>query len=213
MGLFSSLFGGGNKITTTTQKVSGSNATVQTPFAVSKTTKKGSNSYYKDGSAFDTIDKFVNSNIGNILNDYLHPSLESDTNKTLLNNYIKNLGNTAQASFENNVINPLSARNMIRSSQATNMYKNFSNKLSDNVSSYINQLLSESQQNSANMLTNLLNAYTQGVNALNANQVQSLNTSLGNATTKTKGAANNSASSNQSYVNTLSTLLPLLLGV
>ena len=38
--------------------------------------------------------------------------------------------------LENNVINPLANRNMIRSSQATNMYNNLAEAMNDSISDY-----------------------------------------------------------------------------
>ena len=110
----------------------------------------------------------------------------------------------------NNIINPLSNRNMIRSSQATDLYKNLSDTNTNTISSYINELLSESQDNTASMMNNLLNAYLQGYNVISDMQEQSLATSNGNATTTTSsGSAGNIssglASSNQ-LVNILGNL-------
>lgn len=152
------------------------------PYVVSKTNNKGTKSSFVQGSAFDTVNNYVNENIGNILDDYLNPSLNSSVNKALLDNYVNNLSASTKASLENNIINPLSDRNMIRSSQAADMYKNLSDSNTSNISAFISDLLKNSQQNSANMLSNLLNAYTQGYNVINSNQAQSLNTSKGNAT-------------------------------
>ena len=152
------------------------------PYVVSKTNNKGTKSSFVQGSAFDTINNYVNQNVGNILEDYLNPSLNSSTNKALLDNYIQNLNSSSKANLENNIIAPLSNRKMIRSSQAADMYKNLSDSNTSNISAFISDLLKDSQQNSANMLNNLLNAYAQGYNIINSNQAQSLNTSRGNAT-------------------------------
>lgn len=158
-----------------------SKTTTSNPYVASTTDNKGTKSSFVENSAFDYINNFVNDNIGNVLNDYLNPSLNTVTNQSLLNNYKKNLNANAKTMLENDIITPLSNRNMLRSSQATNMYNNLSNNLSDNLSNYMDNLLSQSQQNSANVLYNLLNAYLQGVNVINTNQAQSLNTSAGNA--------------------------------
>ena len=195
MGLFD-WFGGGSNYTTSTTKTKLGTTTTQNPFVNSKTTNKGTESDFVEGNAFDTINNFVNSNIGNILNDYMNPNLNSTTNQALLNSYLKNLGTYASQTFENKVVNPLSNRNMIRSSQATDMYNNFNNALSDNISTYINSLLSDSQKNSAEILNNMLSAYLKGFNVLNANQAQSLRTSSANATKTTTGNGGVSSSTN-----------------
>ena len=71
---------------------------------------------------------------------------------------------------------------MVRSSQATNMYNNLAKNNANNIANYANELLSTSQDNSANMLKTLMALYMNGYNVLAANQSQSLNTSQGNAT-------------------------------
>ena len=174
------------------------------PYVVSKTNNKGTISDFVGGSALDTINNFVNSNIGNILNDYLNPSLNSTTNKSLLNSYINNLNSSANASFENNIINPLSERRMLRSSSLQNMVNNHNNNLNSNISGYISELLADSQQNSASMLNNLLNAYMKGFDVIKENQAQSLKTSQGNATVSNRETSGASA---LDYVNTVSSLL------
>lgn len=84
-----------------------------------------------------------------------------------------------QANLQNNILNPLAQNNMIRSSQATNMYNNLSNQAAD----YANSLIANSQQDTGNIINNLMNYALQGWNVLNGNQALSLNTSQGNATT------------------------------
>lgn len=176
----------------TTQKTTLGKTTTANPYVVSKTNNKGTTSNFVQGSAFDTINNFVNSNMNNLLNDYLNPSLNSTTNQALLNNYRTNLNKETNKTFENNIVNPLSNRNMLRSSQATNMYKNLSNNINDNISNYTNELLANSQDRSVNMINQLLSAYLNGFDVLNSNQQQSLNTSLSNATRTTETQIKNS---------------------
>ena len=77
---------------------------------------------------------------------------------------------------------------MLRSSAATNLYSDLSKNMSDNIANYTAQLLSNSQQNTGDMITLLTNAYLQGQNAVNGNQALSLSTSSGNATTNGTGS-------------------------
>lgn len=157
--------------------------TTSNPYITSTTNNNGTKSSFVNGSAYDTVNKFVNANTGKLLDEYLNPSLDSVTNKSKLNSFVNTLSSNAKASLENDVINPLSDRNMIRSSQATNMYKNLSNNLSNNVASYANELLSNSRSETESMLKTLLSAYMDGFNVVNANQNTSLSTSKGNAKT------------------------------
>ena len=87
-----------------------------------------------------------------------------------------------KANLENNIINPLSNRNMVRSSQATDLYKNLSNTNTNALADFANNLLAESQNQTGNVLSNLMNQYQNGYNLISDMQKQSLSTSKGNAT-------------------------------
>lgn len=164
------------------------NTTTSNPYATATTTNGGTTAAFQPGTALDSVYNFVNKNMGSLLDEYLNPSLNSTTNQAKLNAYTSALSTESLKNLENNIINPLSERNMIRSSQATDMYNNLSEANTNSLSTYINELLSESQDNSAAMINNLLSAYMQGYNVISDMQNQSLQTSAGNATTTTKGS-------------------------
>ncbi len=198
------------KKSSTTSKVYG-NTTTSNPYATATTNNSGTTAAFQPGTALDSVYNFVNNNINSLLDEYLNPSLDSATNQAKLNEYTNTLATESLKNLENNIINPLSNRNMIRSSQATDLYENLSDANTDSLSSYINELLSESQDNTASVLNNLLSAYMLGYNVISDMQNQSLQTSAGNATT----TANNSASSSAAQtagqaVNILSKVLGLL---
>ena len=198
------------KKSSTTSKVYG-NTTTSNPYATATTNDSGTTAAFQPGTALDSVYNFVNNNINSLLDEYLNPSLDSATNQAKLNEYTNTLATESLKNLENNIINPLSNRNMIRSSQATDLYENLSDANTDSLSSYINELLSESQDNTASVLNNLLSAYMLGYNVISDMQNQSLQTSAGNATT----TANNSASSSAAQtagqaVNILSKVLGLL---
>jgi hypothetical protein len=71
---------------------------------------------------------------------------------------------------------------MVRSSQANDMYKNLANQNASAVANYANDLISNSQSDTAKMLGNLLSYYMLGANYLSSMQNNSLNASQGNAT-------------------------------
>ena len=145
--------------------------TTTNPYYQTTTTKNGvTTNRFAKGSAGETAYNFVNDNISGLLNDYLNPSLDSVTNQAKLTAFNKQ----QQANLQNNIINPLANNNMLRSSQATNMYNNLSNQAAD----YSNQLLADSQDNSWNMINNLMNMYTMGYTGAN----NDLNTALKAAT-------------------------------
>lgn len=169
--------------------------TTTNPYVTSSTNNSGTNTYFNKGTAFDTINNFVNSNVGSLLDQYLNPSLNSVTNQAKLNNFTETLNAQTARNLENNIINPLSNRNMIRSSQATNMYDNLARNNSNSIANYVNELLSTSQEDTANVLTNLLSLYLNGYNVISGNQAQSLQTSQGNAS-RTQNNSSTSISAN-----------------
>lgn len=177
--------------TSATSKIYG-NTTTNNPYASATTNNSGTTANFQPGTALDSIYNFVNKNMDSLLDEYLNPNLNSTTNQAKLNAYTNKLNSETYKNLENNIINPLSNRNMVRSSQATDLYKNLSDQNASSLSSYINDLLADSQENTASMMNNLLAAYMQGYNVISDMQNQSLQTSAGNGTTTT----NSSSSSN-----------------
>ena len=161
------------------------NTTTSNPYAYAKTNNKGTIAGFQDGSALGSIYNFVNNSIDSLLNEYMNPNLNSTTNQAKLNSFVNTLNQQTNSNLENNIINPLSKRNMIRSSQATDLYRNLANQNVSALANYANELLSSSQDNTAKILSNLLSYYMQGANYLANMQNQSLQTSKGNATTST----------------------------
>lgn len=158
------------------------NTTTTNPYAYSKTNNSGTTSGFQNGTALQSIYDFVNANADALLNEYLNPNLNSVTNKAKLNSFANTLSNQTKVNFENNIINPLSNRNMIRSSQANDMYKNLANQNISAIANYANDLISNSQSDTAKMLGNLINYYMLGANYLSNMQNNSLRASQGNAT-------------------------------
>lgn len=192
------------------------NTTTKNPYATATTNNSGTNASLNAGTALDSVYNFVNNNINSLLDEYLNPNLNSTTNQAKLNQYTATLGTEAAKNLENNIIAPLSNRNMIRSSQATDLYNNLAETTTNSLASYVNELLAESQNNTASMINNLLSAYMLGYDVISDMQNQSLQTSAGNATTTTSSGSslgsniNSGVSSSSGIVNILSSLAKLL---
>lgn len=146
------------------------------PYYQTTTDKNGNttNSFVK-GSAGETAYNFVNNNIGQLLDNYLNPSLDSATNQAKLSAFNKQ----QQSNLQNNIINPLANNNMVRSSQATNMYNNLSNQSAD----YANQLLANAQTDTWNMINNLMDLYTTGYTGASNDISTALKAGVGNSST------------------------------
>ena len=162
----------GSKSSKTTQSTVYGNTTTTNPYAYAKTNNSGTVSGFQDGTALNSVYNFVNSSIDSLLDEYLNPNLNSTTNKSKMNSFVSALNGQTRNNLENNIINPLSNRNMIRSSQATDLYRNLSNQNISSIANYANDLLSNSQENTSKMLANLLNYYMLGANYLSDMQNQ-----------------------------------------
>lgn len=182
----------GKKSQSVTAKTVYGDTTTSNPYVTSKTDNNGTTSSFNEGTAIYDINSFVNKNINKLLEEYLNPTLNSVTNQSKMNSFISNLNSETGKTLENNIINPLSRRNMVRSSQATNMYNALAQNNVNQIANYANELLAGSQKDTASTLANLMLLYMNGYNILNDTQKQSLATSQGNATrtntTETSGS-------------------------
>lgn len=157
--------------------------TTKNPYVKSTTNNFGTTTTLNDGTAYKSIYDYTNKNMDELLEEYRHPSINTPTNQALLQNYTRQLNKQGKEALENNIINPLANRNMVRSSQATDMYNHLSDSMNESIADYTAELLANSQNNVGNMINLLMNAYLQGHNAVNGNQALSLQTSAGNAST------------------------------
>lgn len=185
--------GGSHSRSSSTGSKTYKTTTTTNPYVTSTTNNKGTQTTLQPNTALSSIYNFTNSNVDKLLNDYLNPSIDSEQNQVQLNQFRKTLADETNKNLENNIIAPLTQRNMLRSSQATDLYNNLAKSNNDAISDYTANLLSNSQNNSGNVLNNLMNYVLQGYNVVSGNQAQSLSTSSGNATTKTNGKGSSSS--------------------
>lgn len=173
--------GSSSNKTNVSQTVYGKTKT-SNPYAYSKTNNNGTIAGFQDGTAMQSVYNFVNKSIDSLLDDYLKPNLNSDINRAKIQAFADTLANQSKNNLENNIINPLSNRNMLRSSQANDLYKNLVNQNISSVSSFANDLLANSQSDTAKAISNLLSYYMLGANYLTDMQNHSLKASSGNST-------------------------------
>lgn len=135
----------------------------------------------KSGTAGKTTYDFVNSNISGLLDNYLNPSLDDPTTQAKLQQFNK----TQQQNLQNNILSPLANNNMIRSSQATNMYNNLSNQSAD----YANDLIANSQANTKDMIETLYNLYSGVYQGMANDQATAVNAAIGAGEKKTNSSS------------------------
>ena len=73
------------------------------------------------------------------------------------------------------------------------MYNQLAKQQNDAISDYATSLLANNQENTANIINNLMNLAFQGYNVVSGNQAQSLNTSSGNANKNTNSSGSSSS--------------------
>ncbi len=179
--------GGSSSKSSSSSSTTYKNTTTTNPYVTSTTNDQGTTTKLQDGTALKSIFDFTNNNIESLLNQYLNPTTDNAVNQAKLDAYTKTINDETRKALENNIISPLTQRNMLRSSQATDLYNNLANKQADAINDYTATLMSESQNNTANIINNLMNMAFQGYNVISGNQAQSLNTSAGNANKTTSG--------------------------
>jgi len=170
------------------------NTTTSNPYAYSNTTNKGTLSGFAEGTALRSVYDMVNNSIDSLLEEYINPSPDSAVNQSKINSYSKTLAQQTRKNLENDIISPLSNRNMLRSSQATDLYRNLLNQNISAVSNYTNELASNSREDTGKMLSNLLSMYMLGANYLAELQNHSLKASSGNASKYSSTATSNGGS-------------------
>ena len=144
-----------NSSSTTTYK----KTTTTNPYVTSVTDNYGTTTKLNDGTAYKSIYDYTNKNMDELLEEYRNPTLDTPTNQALLQNYTDKLNKQSREALENNIINPLANRNMVRSSQATNMYNHLADSMNESIADYTANLLANSQENTGNMINLLMNAY------------------------------------------------------
>ena len=144
---------------------------------------------FNEGTGFKTVYDYTNANMGDLLNEWRNPSLDTTTNQARIKAYNKTMNENALNNLENNIINPLSQRNMIRSSQATQLYKGLNDSLIDAYDNFTTDLLANSQKETGNMIDQLQNWYMQGQQALNQDIQNNLNVYNGNGVTYKTGSS------------------------
>ena len=183
---------GSNSSTSSTTENMYGNTTTKNPYFYSKTNSSG-----------DTVTKLAkNSAAAYLNNDALaglkqasyglqNPSLDNPLTQAYINQYTNELNRQTQQNLQNNIISPLIRNNMVRSSQATNMYNNLQNQNAQLIGDYTNQALinadNTNRQNYA-LYGGTLKDLIQGTLA---NQSASLSASSGNkkTTTSSKSSA------------------------
>ena len=157
------------------------NTTTSNPYAYSKTDNSVTLAGFKSGTALQSVYDIVNKSVDSLLNEYINPDPNSQINQSKIKSFSDTLARQTRSNLENDIINPLSKRNMLRSSQATDLYRNLLNQNIASTENYTNELYTNSSDEIGKKLSTLLSMYMLGANYLSDLQNHSLRASSGNA--------------------------------
>lgn len=173
--------------------------TSTSPYATATSTKNGTDVKLND--FLTNTNAWVEKSMPSLYNQLLNPSLDNAVTKAKSNLFNDAFSESSKKAFENNLINPLSNRNMLRSSASTDMYNNFAKDQNDTISTFNNQLIADNTTDTSNLINQLMNIYLLGANLGNqavstaqnqSNQVSNYQLNAYNA----ENAANNAMWSN-----------------
>ena len=156
--------------------------TSSSPYATATSTENGTNVTLND--FYTGLNKKVEDTIPGLIDTLLNPSLDNATTKARSNLFYRQFNKDSNLAFENNLINPLANRNMLRSSAATNMYNQFAKDQNETIADFNDQLISNNISDTQDLISTLMNIYLTGSNLANqavstaqgqSNQVNSFN--------------------------------------
>ena len=177
--------------------------TSTSPYATATSTKNGTTVKLND--FLTNTNAWVESSMPGLYNQLLNPSLDNPVTKAKSDLFNQSFSEASNRAFENNLINPLSNRNMVRSSAATNMYNNFAKDQNDTISQFNNQLIADNTQDTSNLINQLMNIYLLGANL--SNQAVSTAQKQSNQVSNYQlGAWNSEQQANQNMWNNLTSL-------
>lgn len=136
--------------------------TSTSPYATATSTSSGTNVKLND--FLTNTNAWVEKTMPGLYNQLVNPSLDNPVTKAKSNLFNDAFKESSKVAFENNLINPLSDRNMMRSSASTDMYNNFAKDQNDTISSFNNQLIADNTQDTSNLINQLMNIYMLGAN-------------------------------------------------
>lgn len=162
------------------------NTTTKNPFFTSRTDSKG-NTVTKFTGYNKKLYNNLKSGLDTAMANLNDPSaLYNDpVTKAWINQQSSALNEQTQQNLQNNIISPLIRNNMVRSSQATNMYNNLQNQNAKIIQDYTDQAIQDAYARNKAWYDDLFSQYSNIYQGVNANQNTSLNASSGNKTTST----------------------------
>lgn len=174
--------------------------TSSSPYATATSTKNGTTVRLND--FYNGLNNKVESTIPGLIDTLLNPSLDNATTKAKSDLFYNQFNKDSNLAFENNLVNPLANRNMLRSSAATNMYNQFAKDQNEKISDFNNELIANNTSDTQDLISTLMNIYLTGSNLAN----QAVSTAQGQSNQVNSFNVQNNAQKNSSLGNLASIL-------
>ena len=142
--------------------------TSKNPYASAVMTQYGSS--YKLNPFLTSQNQFIEKNVPQLYNQLLNPNLNNPISQARTQAFTNALNAQSQNAFENNIINPLSQRRMLRSSLLNDLSNNLQKQQTQQISDFNTQQLANSLNDTQALINQLMNQYktnsTYGQNTL-----------------------------------------------
>lgn len=136
--------------------------TSSNPYATGTNTSKGSS--YTLNPYMSGANQFIESNMPGLYNQLINPSLANPVTKARSDLFYNQFNKDSSKAFENNLINPLAQRGMLRSSAMNDLSNSFANSQNEQISNFNNQLIANNTADTNAIINQLMNLYTTHAN-------------------------------------------------
>lgn len=131
--------------------------TSKNPYAKATMGQYGSS--YKLNPFLTSQNQFIEQNVPALYNQLLNPSLNNPIYQARTDAFTNALNSQSQNAFENNIINPLSQRRMLRSSLLNDLANNLQKTQTEQISDFNNEQLANSLSDTQSLINLLMNQY------------------------------------------------------
>lgn len=138
------------------------NTTSSNPYATGTHTSNGSS--FTLNPYMTQANQFIEGNMPSLYNQLLNPSLDNPQTQARASLFYDQFNKDSGKAFENNVINPLAKRNMLRSSAMNDLNNNFAKSQNEQIATFNNQLMANNTADTSALINQLMNLYTTHAN-------------------------------------------------
>ena len=147
---------------TTPQKPSYATVTSSNPYATA--VSNGFGSFYTLNPFLTKQNKTIEAAVPQLYQRLANPTLNDPVSKARTQAFTKSLNTQSKQAFENNIINPLSQRNMLRSSLVNDLANNLQANQTSQIADFDTKQLANSLSDSQSLINFYMNHYRNNAN-------------------------------------------------